>query len=55
MTIHGVDAIAAELERFVRQVHPYPAWRLGLNRASRHMGGLARHAARKLRRILTPA
>jgi hypothetical protein len=51
-TIHGVDAIALELERFVQQVRPYPGWRLSLDRASRRLDNFVRRAASKLKRIL---
>ncbi len=58
-TIHGVEAIAHELEEYVARVHPYPAWRLAwdrLARRSRQLGrrvwsGIGRRLARGEREV----
>ena len=42
--IHGLSAIEAELERFVRTTRPYPSWRLRLDERWRHLKGLAARA-----------
>jgi len=52
-TIHGVEAIADELERFVQQTSPYPEWRLNLAHYWRKGSSLERRASNELRRILT--
>lgn len=51
-TIHGVDAIARELERFVQQTHPYPAWQLRLDGGLRWARRLAHRALGKARRTV---
>jgi hypothetical protein len=51
-TIHGLDAQAAELERFVRATRPYPAAALRASDAARGLGRLLRGAARRGRRLL---
>ncbi|HEV3075632.1 MAG TPA: methyltransferase domain-containing protein [Thermoanaerobaculia bacterium] len=49
ISIHGPDSIHAELSRYVHTVHPYPAWRLGADRAWRGGAALARRALMKAR------
>ena len=49
-TIHGVENIAHELESFVNNVHPYPAWILRLNAGWRFLRGAQRRAKGKIRR-----
>jgi len=49
-TIHGTEAIAEELGRFVGAVRPYPKWLVGLDRAARWPVAMGRRAARRLRR-----
>ena len=48
--IHGVENIAAELERFVRQTYPYPKWRLRCDAGIRTTRALANRAIQKLLR-----
>jgi hypothetical protein len=50
-TIHGSDAQAAELERFVRAIRPYSPALLGASDAARQALRLARGATRRLRRL----
>jgi hypothetical protein len=50
--IHGTDAQAAELRRFVREVRPYSPMILGAAGASDRVAGLAGRAWRKGRRLL---
>jgi hypothetical protein len=50
VVVHGVEAQEAALLEFVRRVHPYPAWRLALDRGWRGAAGLARRAGRRLAR-----
>ncbi|MGH9309758.1 MAG: hypothetical protein ACRD1U_10315 [Vicinamibacterales bacterium] len=50
-TIHGSDAQAAELERFVRDTRPYPAALLGGAAVLRNVTDLTRRAAGRLRRL----
>ena len=42
--VHGLDAIDAELERFVQATRPYPAWRLALDRQYRASRSLVARA-----------
>jgi hypothetical protein len=49
-TIHGSDAQAAELQRFVNARRPYPAALLRASAAAREVSRLARGAARRARR-----
>jgi hypothetical protein len=51
-TIHGSDAQAAELERFVTRTRPYPAGLLRASDALRTASRLARGAARRARTLL---
>lgn len=51
ITLHGQDAIHAELLRFVQSVHPYPAWRLAADHAVRGGMSLARRALMKARTL----
>jgi hypothetical protein len=51
-TIHGSDAQAAELERFVRETRPYSPMLLKGSDAAREGLRLARGAARRVRRLL---
>src|SRR5436309_5402895 len=46
--IHGAAQQIAELERFVRVTHPYPAWQLAASDAVRAALALPRRAARRL-------
>jgi hypothetical protein len=50
--IHGVDALAAELERFVQSVHPYPPLRLAADEGLRQLDSLRHRAQGKLKRTL---
>ena len=50
--IHGSDAQAAELERFVQATHPYPPALLRADDATRRVISLVRRAVRKARRVL---
>jgi hypothetical protein len=49
--LHGVDTIEAELERYVREIRPYPGWLVAADRALRTASGLSRRAVAKVRRI----
>jgi Methyltransferase domain len=53
--IHGSDAQAAELRRFVREVHPYSPVLLGAAGASDRVARLAGRAWRKAQRLLRTA
>ena len=53
VTIHGVNQIAAELERFVKQNGGYPEWRLGADRMYRQAAGLGSRAFSKIRRTIS--
>lgn len=44
VTIHGVGAQEAELERFAREMYPRPAWVYGADRMARHLTSLQRRA-----------
>ena len=50
VAIHGVDAIQAELERYVQATRPYPRPLLAVDRAWRRVRSLPRRAADRLRR-----
>jgi len=50
--IHGSDAQATELERFVRATRPYAATRLRADAAARSVSTLLRRAVDKARRVL---
>ncbi len=50
-TIHGLDNIAAELERYVQQIAPYSALRLAIAKAGRPAGELVRRSARQYGRL----
>jgi hypothetical protein len=52
VTIHGVDAIEAELERYVQATRPYPAPLLAADRAWRSARSLSRRATGRLQREL---
>lgn len=55
-TIHGVDQIARELERFVHEHRPHPAWRLAADDVSRSLRANAGRVARSIgRRLRKPA
>lgn len=54
-TIHGVENIASELERFVREVRPYPAWLVGADAAMRNAATLARRGVRKITKVARSA
>lgn len=47
-TIHGVDNIASELQRFVNDVRPYSEWLLSADRITR---GALRNATRVIRKV----
>jgi hypothetical protein len=51
-TIHGLENIAAELDRFVRETRPYPRWMLALDDMQRGGWALARRVRGKLGRLL---
>jgi hypothetical protein len=51
--IHGVENIAAELERFAQKTYPYPQWRLSLDHYLRQARGFEGRLLRKLRRTLS--
>lgn len=53
-TVHGVENMESELERFVRETRPYPTWRVAADCGLRRLGGLAARAAGGLVRSLTP-
>lgn len=48
VSVHGADAIANQLEDYVRQRNPYPVWRTASDRVMRAAGDLVRRATRKL-------
>jgi len=50
ITIHGIDGIAAELERFVQSTNPYPKWLLRADDRFRHTRSLTTRAVNKLER-----
>ena len=50
-TIHGVEKIARELERFVAAIHPYPAWLVQADKSWRRVTNLQRRVVSKLRRL----
>jgi len=50
VTIHGVDAIQAELERYVQATRPYPRPLLAADRAWSRVRSLPRRAVDRLRR-----
>ena len=50
--IHGAQNVAAELERFVQRSHPYPRWRVMLDRGLRGVGELPGLVVGKVRRGL---
>ena len=52
VTIHGVDAIEAELERYVQATRPYPVPLLAADRAWRSARSLPRRASGRLQREL---
>jgi len=52
-TIHGVENIAAELERFVQQERPYPRWLVRLDRRYRQARALEGRVYGRLRRALS--
>ena len=52
-TIHGVENVSAELERFIQQTRPYPRWLLNIDDQFRRARGLQRRAVAKLRRMLS--
>jgi hypothetical protein len=54
LTLHGVDTIWAELQRFVRATRPYPTWALALDRSLRQALSLPGRATAKVRRTLGP-
>lgn len=51
-TIHGPENIAVELERFVRDAHPYPEWLLSTDAACRAALNTARRATRKAAHVI---
>lgn len=51
-TIHGVENIAVELERYVNQQHPYPAWWLCADDAVQGLRALRHRVKGKLRRTM---
>ena len=51
-TIHGPESIAAELERFVREVRPYPSWLLAGDLAQRRAFGAGQRVAHGIARRL---
>jgi len=50
VTIHGVDAIQAELERYVQTMHPYPRSWLAVDRVWRQVRSMPRRAVDRLKR-----
>ncbi len=48
--VYGAEGITSELERFVQQTHPYPAWRLSLARGCGELHRFKTRAVGKLRR-----
>ena len=54
-TIHGIENIAAELQRFVQSVRPYPEWLLRADRMFREAQILKVRIAAKLERTLRSA
>src|SRR6266516_394333 len=52
-TIHGIENIAVELERFVQQVHSYNSWRLDIDRRIRQARRFERRVLGKLRRTVS--
>ncbi|MGL4552055.1 MAG: hypothetical protein ACRC33_12820, partial [Gemmataceae bacterium] len=50
VTIHGLDRIEAEFERFVRETKPHPGWRLAVDRWGRAASRLASRVAGGVRR-----
>lgn len=54
-TIHGVDNIAAELERFVKSVRPYPEAVLVADRGIREVNWLRKRVVNKARRMIAGA
>ena len=51
-TIHGPESIAAELERFVREVRPYPSWLLAGDLARRRAFSAGQRVAHGIARRL---
>jgi Methyltransferase domain len=52
-TIHGLNNLEAELERFVRETRPYPGWQLAAGRGLRGAAALGARAAGGLTRFFT--
>jgi hypothetical protein len=51
VTIHGLEATAAELEGFIRQWYRYPGWLLAADRAAGRLGSFSRRVMGRLRRL----
>jgi hypothetical protein len=54
-TIHGVDALEAELADYVQRVRPYPSWLLSLDRLFARGRSLGVRARAGLGRLLMPS
>ena len=54
-TIHGPDHIEAELERYVRDIRPYPSWLIAADDVRRSVRWNTQRALRKAVRVLSRA
>jgi hypothetical protein len=54
ITIHGVENVEAELERFVKRTHSHARWRVGLDRLHKELRRLGRQARSIAGRVRDP-